>query len=237
MSTVIRAGQAGKILNRLSTVDLADHLDEARVVIDEAKRRAAQLVAQAEARAAEVLRGADRAGRETGYREGHAEGVEAGRRAALDEARQRFESEHSSVVDMVKSVIAEVDGRQRDLLIAAERNMLEFAVAIAGKLTFEIGLVHREAAVENFKRALRHVAAKTHLTIRANPVDIETLKTFAPSLLPDVDEKESFRMEADETLSPGGCCVESDRTRVDASLETQVGELVSLLLGDKADHV
>ncbi len=48
MSTVIKAGRGGPILQRLSTVDLADHLAEAEAVIAEAKRRAAQIVVTAE---------------------------------------------------------------------------------------------------------------------------------------------------------------------------------------------
>lgn len=232
MSTLIRAGEAGQLLQRLSTVDLADHLREAHTFMDESKRRAQQIVAQAEARAAEVLKEANRVGHAAGFSEGRDEGFKAGRQAAFDEAMQRFEKEQSDVVESMKRSISDVDGLKRDLLIAAERDLLEFAVAVASKLTFSVGRLHRESAVENLKRALRQVAAKTNLTIYAHTNDIESLKKFASSVIPFVEGAQAFRIEADPALAPGGCRVENDRTKIDATLETQVDELVSVLLGE-----
>ncbi len=37
---------------------------------------------------------------------------------------------------------------------------------------------------------------------------------------------------ADDSLRAGGCIVETDRSRVDATLETQIAELSSLLLDE-----
>ncbi len=48
MSTVIKANEGGRLLRRLSTVDLADHLAEAQGVIDQAKQCASQIVFDAE---------------------------------------------------------------------------------------------------------------------------------------------------------------------------------------------
>ena len=67
MSTVIKAGQAGAMLKRLSTVDLADHLAEARTVIDKAQRRAAKLIAAAKVQAERVLEETGKSGYDAGY--------------------------------------------------------------------------------------------------------------------------------------------------------------------------
>ncbi len=234
MASVIKAGATGPILKRLSTVDLADHLSEARVVVESAKGRGADIVAQAEARADEVLERSKKSGHETGYRLGYEEGKEAGRRAAFDEARERFQREQATIVADMARAIREIDDTKEKLRIEAERNLLEFAVRIATRLTFAVGRLHRDAARENLKRAIRLVQSKTDLTIRVHPSDLDSIRTFAGSVLRDVDASQAVTIEADKAIAPGGCKVESEPTRVDATLETQVDEIVSLLLGAPA---
>ena len=57
---------------------------------------------------------------------------------------------------------------------------------------------------------------------------------FARDVLKQVDASRAVDLVADESLAPGGCRVDSGCTRIDATLETQVVEIVSLLLGGKA---
>ncbi len=234
MSSVIKAGASGPILKRLSTVDLADHLSEARVVVESAKGRGADIVAEAEARADELLERSKKSGHEAGHRLGHEGGMEAGRRAAFDEACERFQREHATIVADLGRAIHEIDDTKEQLQIEAERNLLEFAVRIATRLTFAVGRFHRGAARENLTRAIRLVQSKTDLTIRVHPSDLDSIRTFAGSVLQEVDDSQAVTIEPDEAMAPGGCKVESEPTRVDATLETQVDEIVSLLLGAPA---
>ena len=105
---------------------------------------------------------------------------------------------------------------------------------IASKLTFDIGRSHREAAVENLKRALQLVSSKTDVTIRVHPDDIASMKTFSASTLEQMHASRAVKIIPDESFAPGGCVLESIKTIVDAKLETQIEEIVSLLLGRKA---
>lgn len=78
------------------------------------------------------------------------------------------------------------------------------------------------------------VHAKTGLTVRAHPSDLEAMKRFSASVLDRVGEADGIELVADDTVSPGGCVVKSERTEVDATLDTQIAEIVSLLLGKPA---
>ncbi|MGB2987052.1 MAG: FliH/SctL family protein [Phycisphaerae bacterium] len=236
MSTVIRAQEAGRILGRLSTVDLADHLAEARAVVEAAQRRAAQIIAEAEARMDRVLADAEESGYQAGYEHGYAEGKEQGHQAAHEESIKRFEQEHANIVAAMQNAVAEIDALKEDLMIAAQRDQLDFAVLVARKLTFAIGRLHPESAVENLRRALRLVESKTDLTIRVHPNDIASLDMFADSVLKQAEASRVVNVVADDSLAPGGCKVETERNRVDATLETQVDEIVSLLLSGKPSN-
>ena len=59
--------------------------------------------------------------------------------------------------------------------------------------------------------------------------------TFARGTLEHINDAGAIRVIADESMAPGGCRVETDRTVVDASLETQVDEIVTLLLGERTN--
>ena len=235
MSTVIKAGEAGRILRRLSTVDLADHLAEARAVIDEAKRRGVQIVARAEEAARRALDQARDEGRQAGYLEGYAEGSAIGKQEAFDAAQETFAREHASVVEALRSAITQFDEMKGELCSAAMRDLLDFAVLVASRLTFAFGEVHREAAAENLRRAVSVVGLKTDLTVRVSPVDVATMRTFAASLLQEAEATTAVWIVEDPSLAPGGCVVRNDRSAVDASLETQVAEMASLLTGSAFD--
>lgn len=232
MATVIKVGEAGTILKRLSTVDLADHLGEARAVVEKAERRAARIVADAQGQVERLF--AER--KKAGYEAGHAEGIEVGRtsgyEAAHAEAIEQFRQEHAAVAADMLAAVSGIDALKRDLRIAAERDLLDFSIQIAKRLTFQIGKLHRDAAKENFRRALRLLETKTNLTVRVPAADMAAFRTFASGTLDEIDAAGSLSLMADESLSPGGCIVESERARIDATLDTQIGELVALLLDE-----
>jgi len=243
ISTVIKAGQTAPILRRLTTVDLADHLAEARAVIESAKRRAALILAQAESeagkRVADAVAEADearRSGQESGFHQGREEGLAAGAEAARRDAAERFAAEQVNLVTALQGAVRDIENVKETLRVTAERDVVDFALRIARKLTFATAEVHREAAVENLRRALKLVDVQTSLTIHVNPVDMETARQFAPAMLETLEKADGLRILSDESISPGGCIVEGPRTRVDATLETQAEELIGLLLGEAARH-
>ena len=144
----------------------------------------------------------------------------------------RFDREHTDLVAAMQQAIAEIDAMKEDLRIAAEKDLLDFAVNVAGKLTFAIGRLHRESARANLRRAVELVGAATHVTIRVHPCELASMNTFAEALLRRSDASRAVSIVADDSLAAGGCQVEAGGTSVDASLETQVDELLSLLLGE-----
>ena len=90
MPTVIKVGQSGPVLERLSTVDLADHLREASAVLDAARREGARIVAEARAELERERAAARRNAHDSGYQEGYEAGSQAGFEAARDEALARL---------------------------------------------------------------------------------------------------------------------------------------------------
>jgi len=231
MSTVIKAGQAGSILKRLSHVDLADHLSEAQAVIAEAKRRATQMIGQAKEEAVRIREAAREEGSREGRVQGFQEGTEVGRQEARDAATRTFEDAHAGAVSAMERAVAEIESLKGDLAIRAQHHLLEFAIRIAEKLTYAVGRMDREAAKANFERALRLVDASTDIRVLVHPDDVETLRSFAPSVLQKSEQARGVQIVADADMAPGGCRVMYGQFEVDQSLDTQITEMVLLLMG------
>ncbi len=233
MSTVIKAGQAGRILPNLSHVDLADHLAEARSVVERARQEAARILAEARAQADVLREQAQREGHDKGYPLGIEEGRRNGQDEAFRAARDEFAAQHSTLVSALGTALSEVETIKQTLQLEAERDVLEFAVDLTVKMTFEIGRTRREAVIENLRRALDTVGGATDVIVRVNPADAAALETFCEGGLRLPDRAAHVRVLTDESIAPGGCRVDSGRTEVDATLESQTAQLVSLVLGEQ----
>ncbi len=231
MSTVIKAGQAAKLVNRLVSVDLSDHLAQANAVIEAANRDAAKTMADARLEATRLQDEAKQRGFEAGYELGYAKGLVDGEKEAHENAMNQFDERHKSVVSAMEQVVERYDCQKEELKIAAEAHVLDFAVLIARRLTFEIGRTRSDAVKANFRRALELVGTKTNLTVRLHPSDRQTVEEFAGTVLGAVAETDRVKIVEDSEIAPGGCQVHSEETNVDATLETQVTDLVSLLVG------
>jgi flagellar assembly protein FliH len=229
--TVIKAGDALQVERQIRPVDLADHLAEASQVVERARREAAALVEQGKREADELRAGAREAGQQEGHKAGWDAGWAAGHQQAREEARQAFETRHLSMVQALQAATATLDGQRESLALQGERDLLRFAMRVAGELTFAVGRTYPEAAVANLRRCLERVQQRCDLVVYAHPQDLETLKEFATKEWEALGEGHAVRFEADESMAPGGCKVTGRETEVDASLDTQIEQLVQLFLG------
>ena len=231
MSTVIKKGEKGELLRRLVSFDLADHLAEARQVVGAAEREAQRTVAQAKVEAVRIRNEARQQGHCEGYETGHAQGLEEGRNQGLTEATGRFNAEHADLAASMAAVIESIEGQKRDLLIEANRDLLEFAVTLASKVTHRVGELNREAALANAEEALRLVGCNTDLTVRINPRDADTLRRFSREVADELGGKQHLTITEDELIAPGGAVVNAGGMEVDAKIETQLEQITTLLVG------
>ena len=79
-------------------------------------------------------------------------------------------------------------------------------------------------------RALALVHERSNIAIHINPIDLSALEQFGETELHSLTGGRDVRLIADASLARGGCVVRTPRTEIDASLETQIEEIVSLLL-------
>jgi len=241
MATVIRAGEpATRIIKQLSSIDLSDHLISAESMAARARAQAHEILEQAKHQRSQILSRAREDGYEQGLAEGraagHAEGFRAGQEmghtTAREESVQKFAAEQANLVSSLRQVISDLDRLKDETGIKAAQNVLDFAIRVASKLTFAIGKLHPKSAQANLQRALELVGQKTGLLVRMNPADMDAARAFLDEGATAMQNSAAVRFAGDDSLAPGGCRVETESGEIDASLETQIDEIIALLLGE-----
>ena len=216
---------------------LTDHADallresraQAEELLRDARVEADRLVA--DARTHGFDEGFDNGKRE-GADRGYVEGREQGLREAREHADREFASQHEQLVDMLKQVLGTVDGARKELVAAAQRDVLVLAVAIAERITKRAGQLDPNVAVENVKAAVELVSATSELVFRVHPRDMATLQEAAPALAETIGGLERLHWVEDPDVTPGGCLIRMAGGEIDATLETQLQQIITELIPD-----
>ena len=108
----------------------------------------------------------------------------------------------------------------------------ELAVAIARKIICRVGDQRPDIVVDQVRIALDKVGLDSSLTIRVHPRDAEYLVARKATILKSLDHIDRVVITGDQSVSPGGCVIETDRELIDASIESQL-ELVELAIREQ----
>jgi len=155
--------------------------------------------------------------REEGYAAGHAEGLAA----AQQQLRERM-----------ARLDALYDAAARPLLALDEQTgqeLVRLATIVAGRvITRELQLSPDLIARSVREAAAALPAATRELRVRVHPEDL--------ALLQELGAAEShWQLLADPALTRGDCQLESERSRLDARVETRLAAVIDAVLGDDAD--
>jgi flagellar biosynthesis/type III secretory pathway protein FliH len=116
---------------------------------------------------------------------------------------------------------AEID--RRDARVAAERDMLDLAFALAERLVGRA--LDRDATLfgDLVADKLEQVRGAPRVTVRVHPDQLDDLRGD-PRWKSRIDGV-PVQFEADPRLTRGDCIIETERGRVDARLQTQLDEM------------
>ncbi len=153
-------------------------------------------------------------------REAFSKGYAQGERAGADAAAHRSEA----VLRRLAQTIDELAGLRAELLQKTERQVVELALAIAGRVLRRELSIDRELLVAMARVALERLGENTSATIRLNPEDYAVIGTQT-----HLGDSAVVRVVSDPLVSSGGCLVQSDFGLIDAGIDAQLGEMASAL--------
>ena len=171
---------------------------------------------------AEQWQGRIEEARAQGYQQGYRDGLEA-----LEAAKRQFAQQMSAQVGQLLSALDQqtqaLDARMADTLV-------QTAVMLARQVVRSEVAQRPELIVQVAQDAIAAVILSArHLRLRLHPQDVALVEAGAAELL----KARQVLLQADPTLSPGGCIVESDLGQVDARIEQRWAQAVAVFGRDE----
>ncbi|MFO1350002.1 MAG: flagellar assembly protein FliH [Gammaproteobacteria bacterium] len=160
-------------------------------------------------------------GQQEGFRKGYQEGLAAGQ----DEIAKRVQA-LAEILEFMNQPLAELDGE-------VEQELVHLTVAISRQL------IRRE-----LKTSPGEIIAVVREAIRALPVASQNIRLhlhpedarLVQDILSVKDEGRGWRIQEDASLSRGGCRVDTDASRIDATVEKRLGAVIATVLGSERRH-
>lgn len=213
------------VLPAVPAIDLEAIRSEAETILANAQTAAAQCLTEAECKAKELAQQAYEESHNKGYQEGleqgKQEGFEQGNQSALADMQQTMQLTLKKAEGIIKT--AEQEARQ--MIIDAERQILEIALAVAGKVLAREIEDNPTTILPIVKEALEKVRDQDQIIIRVNPEDYEMVLMAKRDLQLMVGRETAVSVAVDNIVPRGGCVIDTALGTVDARLDTKL-ELV-----------
>jgi flagellar biosynthesis/type III secretory pathway protein FliH len=183
--------------------------EEVDTILRDGRRQAAEVVANAHEQGQTI--------REAALRDGQAEGYRAGKVLA--------ETEIGESARVLNSLVEQARIDYRGLLLAAERQVADLAVAVAQKV-LERELATDDTIILNIVRAALHEVedvTAVRVRVRVNPAYQPTIAMYWHN------EGSNVEFVGDPDLALGDCMIDSDAFGLDARVGTRMAELSAAL--------
>lgn len=213
------------------------HLDDvaakARRTILFARRQAEGIVAEAREQAEDARCREDQGGYADGLDRGRAEGLAEGRRQAAQEAREQLRPELRELIGLAKGIIAEIETARARLADRATGELLELALELAGKVVGEVSVRDPSAARANVDKVLELAGRGGQVTLKVNPAQLAHLREYCAELPAALAVGGRVELVGDQGIAPGGVRLVMGHGELDATIQTQLNNIVEALLGPR----
>lgn len=160
-------------------------------------------------------------------REAFASGYAQGEKAGFETGAHRAEA----MLRRLAATIDELTTLRRSLVAQTERELVQLALAVARRIVNREVSIDRDLVVTIARIALERLGGATTATIRLHPDDYAAVVERHGEAWAGV----RVQVVADDSISRGGCKVESEVGFIDASIDAQFAEIAGELVGSADD--
>lgn len=200
-------------LNSLVRDPLSVEQEERRVIEEKVRSRIGALQEESKAEAAAV---------------GYEDGLEKG----YQEAYTRFQKEAADRMKSLDALLAVAEGAKEEIYRANERFLIEMVFRIAKMVLLREATTDREYLTRLTREIVERVGVRENIKIRVSPEDFETVGMLKEDLEKVFGTLTNLSVESAGNVGRGGCTVETDWNRIDATLEMQLKGVYEALFGE-----
>ncbi|MBK3748864.1 flagellar assembly protein FliH [Stutzerimonas balearica] len=169
--------------------------------------------------------------RQEAYNEGFSTGERDGFHAGQLKARQEAEATLASRLESLEKLMAQL----LEPIADQDRNLEHSLVTLVSHMAREV--IQRDLLIDSsqIRQVLREALkllpmGASNVRIHVNPQDFESVKALRER------HEESWRILEDASLLPGGCHIETEHSRIDASIETRLSQAIKQLFEQQREN-
>lgn len=169
--------------------------------------------------------------RQEAYNEGFATGEKDGFRAGQLKARQDADAALTPRVASLERLM----GQLLEPIAEQDKDLEHSMITLVSHLAREV--IQRDLMIDSsqIRQVLREALkllpmGAENIRIFINPQDFETVKALRER------HEERWKILEDDSLLPGGCRVETEHSRIDASVETRLTQAIKLLFEQQREN-
>ena len=145
-----------------------------------------------------------------GFTEGEKVGFEAGSKRV-----EPLINSFSQGLEQLKNI-------RREIHRKIEKEVAQLALSIAKKIVCHEIKTTEETVLCVAREALSRVENPGKIKVKMNPADLQFIQDTKSQLSHILEDVDSIRFEAEESIRSGGCLIETDMGDIDARIETQL---------------
>ena len=211
---------------------LTDFVAEARGAVLEARKEAARIVTEARAKAEQTERAAAERGYQEGFARGRHDGYADGQRAGSQQGMEQSAGAAAQALSCAQRIAEELAAAKAELLDQARRELLEFALQVARRIVGAVAARDVTVAQTNLDRVLEMAGVAKAVTVQVNPGQLQALRERCRQSVEELALKGRVQLVGDARLSPGGARLLTGSGQIDATIETQLANVVQALVGE-----
>lgn len=223
---MIRRADADAIARDALVLDLDDLGMRGQRMQAEARRRAEEIIAEANAERDRLIATASEEGRAAGMKQGLAEGQAEGRAAGHEAAKQEAAASIAAAVSALESAAAALAEQRQGAIDALRDDAVRLAAVIAERIVKRQAGTDPLVAAAQVEEALKLVARRSALTISVDPADEATVRELLENA--SLDRADHATLRIAEGVGRGGCVIRSDAGGV---IDARIGPLLDEIVG------
>ncbi|MFL5814638.1 MAG: FliH/SctL family protein [Bdellovibrionia bacterium] len=178
-----------------------------------------------EDRVAERLNELSEKTRQEAFAQGHAEGVKMGQA----EAFQEFQAESQKQLEQLNALIQSMESAKGELFEANREFLMNAIYRVAKTILLKEISADREYLLRLSRELVERCGLRDNLTLKLHPSDADSIEMLRQGLLQSFSSLRNLSIELSEHVQAGGCILETEWGAIDASLETQLSQVLSTL--------
>ncbi len=151
----------------------------------------------------------------------------------FEDGKRQAERGLANVFKALRDAVEDLSGLRGHVLRETEEDILKLVFRIARKV------IHQEIATDRLilakvvSAAVCSSSERDEIVLRLNPDDHRLVTAHRNLYLNGLSDDRQLEIKSDDTVSPGGCIVDTIMGEIDARAETQLDEMFRRLLEEK----